>query len=41
MGDIEVELFPGQAPKTVASFLSYIDSGFYKKSSFLPGIKNR
>ena len=33
-GDIEIELYPAQAPKTVAAFLSYIDSGFYKKSSF-------
>lgn len=33
-GDIEAELFPSQAPKTVASFLSYIDSGFYNNSSF-------
>lgn len=34
LGDIEVELFPEQAPKTVAAFLSYIDSGFYTNSSF-------
>jgi len=33
-GDIEMELFPDKAPKTVAAFLSYIDSGFYKNSSF-------
>jgi peptidyl-prolyl cis-trans isomerase A (cyclophilin A) len=33
-GDIEVELYPHQAPLTVAAFLSYIDSGYYKKSSF-------
>ncbi len=33
-GDIEVELYPDQAPKTVAAFLSYVDSGFYKNSSF-------
>lgn len=33
-GDIEVELYPRQAPKTVAAFLSYVDSGFYKKSNF-------
>jgi peptidyl-prolyl cis-trans isomerase A (cyclophilin A) len=33
-GDIEVELFPKQAPKTVGAILSYIDSGFYKNSSF-------
>jgi peptidyl-prolyl cis-trans isomerase A (cyclophilin A) len=33
-GDIEVELYPRQAPSTVAAFLSYVDSGFYKKSNF-------
>ena len=33
-GDIEVELFPKQAPKTVTAFLSYVDSGFYDNSSF-------
>ncbi len=33
-GDIEVELFPDQAPKTVAAFLSYIDSGYFNKGSF-------
>jgi peptidyl-prolyl cis-trans isomerase A (cyclophilin A) len=33
-GDIEVELYPKMAPKTVAAFLSYVDSGFYKKSCF-------
>ena len=33
-GDIEVEVYPRQAPKTVAAFLSYIDSGFYRNSSF-------
>jgi len=33
-GDIEVELYPGQAPKTVAAFLSYVDSGFYHNGSF-------
>ncbi len=33
-GDVEVELFPGKAPKTVAAFLSYVDTGFYKNSSF-------
>lgn len=38
-GDIEVELYPGQAPKTVAAFLSYIDSGFYGNSSFYRVIK--
>ena len=33
-GDIEVELYPKQSPVTVAAFLSYIDSGYYNKSSF-------
>ena len=34
IGDIEVELYPAQAPKTVAAFLSYVDSGFYEHTSF-------
>jgi peptidyl-prolyl cis-trans isomerase A (cyclophilin A) len=33
-GDMEVLLFPEKAPKTVSAFLSYVDSGFYKNSSF-------
>lgn len=33
-GNVEVEVFPGKAPKTVAAFLSYVDSGLYKNSSF-------
>lgn len=33
-GDIEVELLPDQAPKSVAAFLSYVDSGYYKNTSF-------
>jgi len=33
-GDIEIELYPKQAPKTVAAFLSYIDSGYYQKAAF-------
>ena len=39
LGDIEVELFPDKAPKTVAAFLSYIDSGFYDKTSFYRVLK--
>lgn len=39
LGDIEVELYPDQAPKTTAAFLSYIDSGFYKNSSFYRVLK--
>ena len=33
-GDIEIELYPDQAPVTVAAFLSYIDSGYYKNGNF-------
>ncbi len=33
-GNIEAELFPDKAAKSVAAFLSYIDSGIYKNSSF-------
>jgi peptidyl-prolyl cis-trans isomerase A (cyclophilin A) len=33
-GDIEVELYLRQAPRTAGAFLSYIDSGFYKNCSF-------
>lgn len=33
-GDIVVELYPRQAPVTVAAFLSYIDAGYYDESSF-------
>jgi peptidyl-prolyl cis-trans isomerase A (cyclophilin A) len=33
-GDIEVELYPRQAPRTAGAFLSYVDSGFYKNGSF-------
>jgi peptidyl-prolyl cis-trans isomerase A (cyclophilin A) len=39
LGDIEVELFPGQAPKTVAAFLAYVDSGFYNNASFYRVLK--
>jgi peptidyl-prolyl cis-trans isomerase A (cyclophilin A) len=34
MGNIELELFPDAAPVTVAAFLSYIDSGYYRSSNF-------
>ena len=33
-GTIEAELYPDQAPKSVAAFLSYVDSGFYNNASF-------
>lgn len=38
-GNIEIELYPDKAPKSVAAFLSYIDSGLYKKSSFYRVLK--
>ncbi len=31
-GDIEVELWGEKAPKTVASFLSYVDDGFFNNT---------
>lgn len=33
-GDIQLELYAARAPKTVAAFLSYIDSGFYSNCNF-------
>ncbi len=39
-GEIEVELFPEQAPKTVAAFLLFVDSGYYKNSSFYRVLTN-
>ena len=33
-GNIEAELFPDKAPKSVTAFLSYVDSGLYNNSSF-------
>lgn len=38
-GDIEAELYPSKAPKTVAAFLSFIDSGFFKNSNFYRVVK--
>ncbi|HTT07611.1 MAG TPA: peptidylprolyl isomerase [Gammaproteobacteria bacterium] len=34
MGDIIVELYPDQAPKSVANFLAYVKSGFYDGTIF-------
>lgn len=39
-GDIEAELYPEKAPKTVAAFLSYIDSGLFRNSSFYRVVSN-
>lgn len=33
-GDFIVELYPEKAPKTVANFMKYVDSGFYKDTIF-------
>ena len=38
-GDIIVELYPEKAPKTVATFLLYVDSGYYKNGSFYRVLK--
>ncbi len=38
-GDIIVELYPDKAPKTVAAFLSYVDSGYYKGGTFYRVLK--
>jgi peptidyl-prolyl cis-trans isomerase A (cyclophilin A) len=38
-GDIEIEVYPTKAPKSVATFLSYVDSGLYKNSSFYRVLK--
>lgn len=34
VGDIEIELYPTKAPKSVAAFLKNIDAGYYKNTSF-------
>ena len=39
-GDAEIELFPENAPITVAAFLLYVDSGFYKNSGFYRLLSN-
>ncbi len=33
-GDIHIELYPRKAPQSVKAFLSLVDKGFYKRSSF-------
>jgi Peptidyl-prolyl cis-trans isomerase (rotamase) - cyclophilin family len=38
-GNIEVELYPEKAPKSVHAFLSYVDSGLYKNCSFYRVLK--
>jgi len=38
-GDIIIELYPAKAPKTVAAFLSFIDSGYFKNTTFYRVLK--
>ena len=33
-GDIAIELYPDDAPVTVANFLDYVNSGFYDDTMF-------
>ncbi len=39
-GNIQAELYPANAPKTVAAFLSYIDKDFYKNITFYRVLKD-
>lgn len=39
VGDIELELYPKKAPKTVTAFLSYVDQKMYDNGSFYRVIK--
>jgi peptidyl-prolyl cis-trans isomerase A (cyclophilin A) len=39
-GDIEIELYPKQAPKTVAAFLQNMEAGLYKNTNFYRVLKN-
>ena len=39
-GDIELELYPDKAPRTVAAFLSFVDSGLFRNSSFYRVLKS-
>lgn len=39
LGEIEIELYPSKAPKTVAAFLSNIDAGNYNNTSFYRVLK--
>lgn len=40
MGNIDIELFPDKAPKTVENFLKYVNKGFYKDTLFHRVIPN-
>ncbi len=39
-GNIEAELYPSKAPKSVAAILSFIDAGYYKNANFYRVLKN-
>ncbi|MEO7266268.1 MAG: peptidylprolyl isomerase [Ferruginibacter sp.] len=39
LGEIEIELYPAKAPKTVAAFLSNVDAGVYNNTSFYRVLK--
>lgn len=39
LGNIVIELYPDEAPETVASFLGHVDSGFYEDTLFHRVIK--
>lgn len=34
LGDLRIELYPGEAPQTVANFLQYVEDGFYDGTIF-------
>ena len=40
MGAVRMELYPDVAPKTVANFLTYVDSGFYDDTVFHRVVEN-
>lgn len=40
LGNIDAELYADKAPVSVAAFLSYIDSGYFKNSSFYRVVYN-
>jgi peptidyl-prolyl cis-trans isomerase A (cyclophilin A) len=40
LGEIELELYPDKAPKTVAAFLSNIDAGLYTNGAFYRVLKS-
>jgi peptidyl-prolyl cis-trans isomerase A (cyclophilin A) len=40
LGEIEMELYPGKAPKTVAAFLSNIKNNMYNEGSFYRVLKS-